>query len=296
MKTNNFLKVFFIFASAIIMLISCNSRPSNENPNDDGTLSKSQGTTVNSDQPLNVSVYLDLSDRLTRQMTPSQKDRDIEIVSNLCTIVKSHAVSQKILPSKDRIKVFFYPSPADSKIGLLSKDLEMDLSQCQPAAKKKELQTLSEKFKKSLEQIYQSTLASKQWIGSDIWGFFKKQVDAYCIKKGYRNIIVILTDGYIFYAPNKQNSGNAYNYILPQTLDVNDSKLMVARKGLEDLEVLLLEINPYNPQHQDKMEKILCDWFTEMGIKSNNIYIGETDQPSNTKLIIDNFMTRSEQE
>jgi hypothetical protein len=244
--------------------------------------------TVRSNKPLNISIYLDLSDRLERQMTPSQKERDIEIVKYLTEIVKNHAVSQKILPSRDRIKVFFYPSPNDSKIALLSQDLEMDLSKAQPAEKKQMLLDFQEKFTSSLTQIYDATMQYKNWIGSDIWGFFKKQVDTYCVREDARNIIVILTDGYLFYAPNKQKDGNNYSYILPQTLSDPNSGLIVSRQGLENLEVLLLEINPYDPKHQDQMETILQKWFSNMGVQK--IYVGETDQPSNTRLIIDKFM------
>jgi hypothetical protein len=120
------------------------------------------------------------------------------------------------------------------------------------------------------------------------WGFFKKQVDTYCIREDARNIIVILTDGYLFYAPNKQKDGNNYSYILPQTLSNPNSGLIVSRQGLENLEVLLLEMNPYDPKHQDQMETILQNWFSGMGVQK--MYVGETDQPSNTRLIIDKFM------
>ena len=140
----------------------------------------------------------------------------------------------------------------------------------------------------SLSQIYKTTLEQKNWIGSDIWGFFKKQVDTYCIKEDAKNIIVILTDGYIFDINNKQQEGDNYSYILPQTLQNPNSGLIVSRKGLEDLEVLMLEVNPYNPKHQDQMENILTKWFQGMGVQK--LYVGMTDQPSNTKLIIDKFM------
>lgn len=270
-----------VLVIALPFLIACGGGKSS-NENSDKT------ATVQSNKPLNISIYLDLSDRLERQMTPSQMERDIEIVKYLTEIVKKHAVSQKILPSRDRIKVFFYPTPNDSKTALLSQDLEMDLSKAQPAEKKQMLLDFQEKFTSSLTQIYDATMQDKNWIGSDIWGFFKKQVDTYCIRGDARNIIVILTDGYLFYAPNKQKDGNNYSYILPQTLSNPNSGLIVSRQGLDNLEVLMLEINPLDPKHQDQMETILQNWFTNMGVQ--NIYVGETDQPSNTKLIIDKFL------
>ena len=282
------MKAKFLYSSkyltmfVIVTLIACGSKGTNDND-------KGEEVQTNSAmKPLNISIYLDLSDRLERDMVPSQKDRDIEIVNYITEILKNHAVAQKILPSRDRIKVFFYPAPNDSKIDLLSRDLEMDLSKAQPAEKKPMLLEFQGRFSTSLSKIYDATLQGKNWIGSDIWGFFKKQVDTYCIREDARNIIVILTDGYIFYNPNKIKEGNNYSYILPQTLANPNSGLIVSRQGLDNLEVLMLEVNPLDLKHQDQMETILQEWFKGMGVQK--IYVGETDQPSNTKLIIDKFM------
>lgn len=284
MNTKNFLFSKNLLMAAILVFSACDGgNNTNRGSNEENVAIADQ-----SKRALNISIYLDLSDRLERQMIPSQKDRDIEIVNYMTEIVKNHAVAQKILPSKDRIKVFFYPTPNDSKIALLSKDLEMDLSKAQPAEKKQILLDFQDKFKASLTKIYDATLEGKNWIGSDIWGFFKKQVDTYCIREDARNIIVILTDGYLFYNPNKLRVGNNYSYILPQTLANPNSGLIVARQGLDNLEVLMLEVNPFDPKHQDQMERILQDWFGSMGVKK--MYVGETDQPSNTQLIIDKFM------
>lgn len=281
MNTKTFLSPIVLLIMALTILTACGGGKSSNS-------SDGKTATVQSNKPLNISIYLDLSDRLERQMVPSQKDRDIEIVNYLTEIVKNHAVAQKILPSRDRIKVFFYPAPNDSKIALLSQDLEMDLSKAQPAEKKQMLLDFQERFNTSLTKIYDATMQNKNWIGSDIWGFFKKQVDTYCIREDARNIIVILTDGYLFYAPNKLKNGDNYSYILPQTLSNPNSGLIVSRQGLENLEVLLLEVNPYDPKHQDQMETILQNWFSGMGVQK--MYVGETDQPSNTRLIIDKFM------
>lgn len=281
MNTKKIIPITVLLTIAFTLLAACSGGKSSNN-SDENT------ATAKSNKPLNISIYLDLSDRLERQMAPSQMERDIEIVKYLTEKVKVHAVSQKILPSRDRIKVFFYPTPNDSKIALLSQDLEMDLSKAQPAEKKQMLLDFQEKFNSSLTKIYEATMQAKNWIGSDIWGFFKKQVDTYCIREDARNIIVILTDGYLFYAPNKMKDGNNYSYILPQTLSDPNSCLIVSRQGLENLEVLLLEVNPYDPKHQDQMETILQNWFSGMGVQK--MYVGQTDQPSNTRLIIDKFM------
>lgn len=280
MKTVNY--VLIAIVALIGVLCGCTNGGKDNNSEDTTSIDTEKN------RALNISIYLDLSDRLTRNMVPSQMERDIEIVKHLTQIIKDHAVHQKILPAKDRIKVFFYPSPSDSKIALLSEDLELDLSAIEPAEKKGKLLHFQDKFEASLKEIYQSALNGKNWEGSDIWGFFKKQVDVYCCKEDTRNILVILTDGYLYHQNNKLQNGDAYSYILPQTLANQNSSLIVSRKGLDNLEVLLLEVNPYDPKQEDLMENILRNWLVGMGIKHQ--YIGETDQPSNTKMIIDKFI------
>lgn len=249
--------------------------------------------TTNVPKPINLSIYLDLSDRIKPDGSASlsQKEKDMAIVEYLTNYVKDKAVKEKILPCKDRIKVFFYPAPSDSKIAMLSEKLELDLGTTEMAAKKKTLIEFGGEFKSSMEQIYTSTINTSNWQGSDIWGFFNKPIDNYCIKDGYRNILVVLTDGYIFYAPDKRQDGDASNFILNQTLSNAHSKLLVGREDLpklDNLEVLMLELNPDPLSYQPKMEQVIMNWLKEMGVEK--CYVGETDVPSNTKLIIENFL------
>lgn len=240
--------------------------------------------------PLNISIYLDLSDRIKPDGTDklSQKDKDMAIVEYLANHIKERAIKMKILPSKDRIKVFFYPQPADAKIALLSNNLELDLGVTPPKDKKHKIKVLEQEFNNSLEQIYSSTITTGNWIGSDIWGFFNKPIDNYCIKKDYRNILVVLTDGYIYYGPDQRSNGSAHNFILPSTLRDQNSSLIPGRTGLENIEVLMLELNPNPAADQPKMEQVINDWLKEMGVQK--YYVGETDVTSNTKMIIDNFL------
>lgn len=240
--------------------------------------------------PINLSIYLDLSDRIKPNGTEalSQKDKDIAIVDYLANYIKDRAVKQKILPCKDRIKVFFYPEPSDAKVALLSEKLELDLGTTPMKEKKPRLISFTDEFKNSLEQIYSSTIQTSSWLGSDIWGFFNKPIENYCIKNGYRNVLVVLTDGYIYHASNKRTEGNCHTFVLPQTLKDKSSCLIVGRTGLEDLEVLMLELNPNPPTDQQKMEQVITEWLNNMGVQKH--YVGETDVPSNTKMIIEKFL------
>lgn len=52
------------------------------------TANNGESVDNNADKPLNITIYLDLSDRITREMQPSQKERDIAIVNKLVQCFK----------------------------------------------------------------------------------------------------------------------------------------------------------------------------------------------------------------
>ena len=213
---------------------------------------------------LNISVYLDLSDRLTRDLSPNQTYRDTAIVNYLVDYFKSQTLGPRILQSENKMKVFFYPTPQNSEISTMAEKLNVDMAEKQGMAKRQALEEMKDAFQTNLAHIYEETLEEGHWIGCDIWGFFQqKKVDNLCVRPNARNIVVILTDGYIYAADKVIKEGDAYSYILPQTLDT-DGVLIDNRKGGlkgKGFEVLMLEVNPYKQEHHDKMIKVLEDWF-----------------------------------
>ena len=244
-------------------------------------------------QSLNISVYLDLSDRLVRDLTPNQTYRDMAIINYFVDYFRNQTLGPAILKSENKMKVFFYPTPNDTEISTLAQGLSVDIGEKLGVDKRKALDEMKDVFQKNLARIYEETLKAQKWVGCDIWDFFSsKKVDDLCVKKGARNIVVILTDGYIFAENNKINEVKAYSYILPQTLAVEGSSLIDRRKGdlkNKNLEILMLEVNPYQPNQRDKMVKVLEDWFSSMGVEK--FVVAETDANlTNTQTIIKNFL------
>lgn len=247
--------------------------------------------------PVNISVFLDLSDRIDSTCNGgfpvSQMTRDTAIVSTLIDYFVATCVEHKISENRNHFQILFHPTPKTSDIAILADNLNIDMSKISNGAdKKKKLMEMKEIFSKGLTLIYEQTLRDRNFIGSDIWGFFcnkNAKVDDLCIRKGYRNIIVILTDGYIYYKPNMQQKGNSYNYILPSLIDnVSDLSLMAPRTGLDSLEVMMLEINPGKPVRQAKLISVLETWFKDMGVK--RYVVSEMGMPSDTRIVIDNFL------
>ena len=243
-------------------------------------------------RPLNISIYLDLSDRLVRDMQPSQVSRDTAAVGYILDYFKRQTMGPRILQSQNRLKVFFYPSPNSSDIATLAGELDINMAQLKGVEKRKKLESMKSLFQKNLSQIYNKTISEHEWIGCDIWDFFSsKKVDAQCIKNGARNILIILTDGYLYAANNKIKEGNAYSYILPQTLK-EEAPLIVRRKGLENLEVGVFEINPYSKEEGYKLILILENWLKNMGISEEHLVVAETDLPTNTQTLLKSFLEK----
>lgn len=242
-------------------------------------------------EPINVSIVLDLSDRLTRtNVSPSQVYNDTAIINYFIDYFIEYSKNQDVNKCRNKFQILFYPSPSDGNINNLSRDLCVDLSKTPNKEKRTKLLEMKSKIDETLDVILSKTLEAKKWEGSDIWDFFSnKQVDKLCIKKDYRNIVAILTDGYLYHVNHKIKEGNAYSYVLPQTLQ-NDGSLIVRRSDLKDIEIIMLEINPYNPNERDKLISVLQEWFINMGVEESNISLNETDVENRTETIIENFL------
>lgn len=290
-------KKFFLIAMAgmllanIFICTSCIDKDKGGNDKDEQTDTKT---------PVNISVFLDLSDRLdsTRNgdFPVSQMARDTAIVNALVDYFVATCVKHKITENKNHFQILFHPTPKTSDIASLAANLNIDMSKIStPADKKKRLIAMKDDFSRSLSQIYEQTLRDRVWIGSDIWGFFcnkNAKVDNLCLRKGYRNIMVILTDGYIYHEDNVQQDDSSYSYVLSNLIDnVPDLSLMAPRKGLDSLEVMMLEINPGKPVMQSKLISVLEAWLKDMGVK--RYVVSETGMPSDTRTIIDNFLTEN---
>lgn len=292
MKTKNLI----IGLIATIAFTSCGGSGSkNAKPISD----VAESTVSQSGKPLNISIYLDLSDRLKRNLTPSQKERDLAIVGHIADYFRAQTVGPKILQSKNNIKVFFYPAPNSSDIATLAEDLCIDITKFNGVEKRVVLDgdanqgkpSLKERFNKNLSAIYDKALDAKEFPGCDIWDFFSnKNVDTQCIREGFRNILVVLTDGYLYDEKHKVQRGDSLSWVTASSLRNPKTALIVNRKGLDDLEVRILEVNPTDINHRDHLVSVLENWLKGMGVKKENITVSETGLPINTQTIIDSFL------
>lgn len=261
-----------------------------------------QSTSVNnSAKNLNISVLIDLSDRIDPEKNPNPTmeyfQRDIEYIKAIDKGFLDHIKGKKVIQLNDQMQVFFNPEPSDPKMNDLTKKLKVSFDK---STTKDNINLVESQYSSLPLQIYQSAIKDKQYVGSDIWDFFKNKVKDYCMKDDHRNILFILTDGYIYHKDSKFSEGKKTSYLTPELikslkLTSSDFKMKIQDNGLgfikanddlENLEVVVLGINPVkgNPFEADIIKEYWENWFKEMKIKKYQIK--SADLPSNLEPII----------
>ncbi|WP_250630043.1 hypothetical protein [Rhodoflexus caldus] len=291
--------ILFTLAS-MLFFASCGSSEQKQETSD------TQPSAAPKDKQYNITILLDLSNRLIRSVQPSQKERDIEAVKQILGVMRSHLSGKGTYKSKDKIRVIFSPAPADPNINSLAKKLSVDFSKLDNGSKRDAYKSMEDNFATSLSEIYDLTLQSQKWVGSDIWRFFKYDVRELCIDRNpdYENILVVITDGYLYHVQSKDRVNNRTAYIpdwflkkeglsnnpkWEQKFKEQDYGLISINQKLDNLSILMLEVNPVDSQKNDEdiIRAYIAKWFDEMQVSRYSIY--NTDLPQNTANRIENF-------
>ncbi|GAA4204877.1 hypothetical protein GCM10022289_23520 [Pedobacter jeongneungensis] len=252
-------------------------------------------------QNLNISFLLDLSDRIDPKKNPGIYQRDLQYIKSVQKAFTNHVKGKKMLLLKDQMQVFFNPLPNIPNINQLSQQLKVDFN---PKTSKKDFVDIDKFYTDNPAKIYQRAIKDGNYVGSDIWRFFKNNVREYCIKPDHRNILVILTDGYMYHKDSKINVGGKSSYITPQFLSIkklttadyqsimkkNNLGFIAFPYNLKELEIMVLGINPSvkNPYEEDVIKQYWADWFKAMKVKKFELRI--TDLPSSLDPIIESFI------
>jgi hypothetical protein len=301
------MKKIFVFTIVASILFSCANEPKkNEITNkvkESSTLIKNIRTAN-----LNISILLDLSDRIDtiKYNNPSMQfyKRDVGYLKSVAEGFSNNISHKKSRHLDDKIQLYFDPEPLNPEINDLSNQLKFHVTRNNGTLDY--INKISETYSFSGLKIYEQALKDANYVGSDTWGFFKNKVQDYCIDDNYRNILVILTDGYIFYEDSNLNEDNLSTYITSQKIrnkNLNTVKwksLMESQnhgfipidQDLSNLEVLVLGINPSsaNDYDYDILKKYWSDWLLKMGVTKDNFAFKTAELPSNMDKIIKAFI------
>lgn len=266
--------------------------------------------TTSTDKQLNLTILLDLSDRIDPKKNSAQPEhyqRDSMLINYFTSYFIDQMRAKGTYMAKGKLRVMFYPAPADPGINQTAQKLNVDLSKLDVKGKKDVYESMQSTVASGINSVYNRVISQASWPGSDICRFFNRDVNYLAIDSDphYRNLLVIFTDGYVYHPDSKEKKGNRYSYILPELLDQyklrnnnawseeidkQDFGLISNRADLDQLEVLVLEVNASEKHKNDEeiIRKILGKWFTEMKVKKWEIF--NSDLPANTEHKIDRFL------
>ena len=252
-------------------------------------------------QNLNISFLLDLSDRIDPKKNPGIYQRDLQYIKSVQKSFINHVRGKKMLLLKDQMQVFFNPIPKITDIDQLSQSLKVDFN---PKTSKKDFLNIDKIYTDNPTKIYQRAIKDGNYVGSDIWRFFKSNVQQYCIKPQHRNILVILTDGYMYHKDSKIEVAGKSSYITPQFLSLkklttanfpavmrkNNLGFITFPYNLKGLEIIVLGIKPSvnNPYEEDVIKQYWTDWFKAMKVKK--FELRTTDLATNLAPVINDFI------
>ena len=304
---------YLIILALAFILTSCKNDSKNENI---GEVASTPKYTPNSDCPdylakekhnnLNISVLLDLSDRIE---APKTIEKDTAYLKSLAEAFIQHIDGKKSILLEDRMQLFFNPEPSSSKINEIAERLNIVFTK---DASVNLINDTKELYSEKPYELYELAKTDangekSNYPGSDIWRFFKDNVRDYSIDNCHRNVLVILTDGYMYYEKTQMTEGNRTSYLTPNSLkrlnliksswkaemEEKDLGFIPANQNLENLEVLVLGINSLNdenPYAPDIIEAYWSKWFEEMGITKDRYKIKQAVIPSSMEKVISDFI------
>lgn len=293
-----------VFISLVILNIACGGNDSKEVKE----TSKKDSNEVVKKTDLNnwnVSFLLDLSDRINPEKYPNESldyyKRDVGYINSVAQVFSSHLGTKKNRSMNDKIQLYFDPEPLNSEINSISKKLKYHVTKGNVTLDL--LDEIKNTYANSPIEIYNLAIEDGQYVGSDTWKFFKNKVKDYCVDEAYRNVLIILTDGYIYHESTKIREENLSTYITPETIrsnHLNDSKwktkldegnfgFIPLDLDLSNLEILVIGINPdvKNPYEEDVIKAYWTTWFEKMNVKK--FEIKNADLPSNMEKVIKDF-------
>ncbi len=297
------MKTTFKILSLVLITFLFNSCKNNEEEK------KTKKVITDASNNLNISILIDLSDRIspTKYPNPTMEyyRRDVGYINSVAETFTNHVRSKKVILAHDKIQLFFDPPPFNPEINKISKDLKIVIDK--KNVSKELINETKTTYANSPLTIYQLAIKDNNYVGSDTWKFFKNKINDYCIEDNYRNILVILTDGYIYFQNSKMKEENLTSYLIPKIIRTsklnksNWSEIMTnqklgfipANKDLSNLEILVLGINPdpKNPYEEEVIKAYWSHWFEKMKVKRYEIR--NTDIPSNIDKVIKDFIIKN---
>ncbi|GAA4237542.1 hypothetical protein GCM10022291_24560 [Postechiella marina] len=301
------MKYSLIRISILFLILGVSSCKNDTEKTDSGKSEKQFKLLKNKiSQNLNISFLLDLSDRINPKKYPNNAMeyylRDVAYIKSVSEAFDAHLRGKKVRAMDDKIQLYFDPEPKNQNINKISNNLRFNVNRTNVTLET--LDEIKDNYASKPIKIYDLAISDNKYVGSDTWRFFKTKVKDYCIEPNYRNILVVLTDGYIYHKDSKMKEDNLTTYLTPQVIrsfnldnkDWQDTMVsqgfgfIPASEDLSNLEILVLGINPdkKNPYEEEIIMDYWSNWFDAM--KVSKYEIKTAGLPTNMDNIIKEFI------
>ncbi|RLJ99532.1 hypothetical protein [Tenacibaculum discolor] len=294
-----------IVTLVIILAYSCSNKKEKD-PIAEVSKEVRSTSKIKSKENLNISIVLDLSDRINPKKYPEPSmefyQRDLGYIESVAKTFENHIRGKRTNKINDKIQLFVEPAPSDSELNQKIATLKTQFDKTN--ATKDEILKTSKKYTEICNNIYETAITDDSYVGSDIRGFFKNKLQDYCVEEGYKNVVVVLTDGYVYHKDNLTKEQNRTSYLVPKTIrnfklnkgnwkekfQSKDYGFLPLHKNLENVEVLVLGVNPNkkNPYEEDVIKEYWKKWLTEMNVKK--FQIKRADLPIHINDVINDFI------
>ncbi|AZJ35539.1 hypothetical protein [Tenacibaculum singaporense] len=294
-----------IVTLCIILTYSCSNKKEKD-PVAEVSKEISSTSKKKSKENLNISIVLDLSDRINPKKYPEPSmefyQRDLGYIESVAKTFQNHIRGKRTNKINDKIQLFVEPAPSDSELNQKIATLKTQFDKTN--ATKEEILKTAKKYIEICNNIYETAITDDKYVGSDIRGFFKNKIQDYCVEEGYKNVVVVLTDGYVYHKDNLTREQNRTSYLVPKTIrsfklnkgnwkekfQSKDYGFLPLHKNLQNVEVLVLGVNPdkKNPYEEDVIKEYWKKWLTEMNVKK--FQIKRADLPIHINDVINDFI------
>src|SRR5690554_3949994 len=212
-------------------------------------LSNLQASSVNENStlikrdPINYTIILDLSDRV---LNDNQLPYDIEQIKTMFNKFKQTAKQNLIITSKDRFIVKIIPqknSPLD--VNYYENVLQLRFDQISIKDKNNRLNQLEDELPGILKRLKSEALYGKKnsdYAGVDMWLFLKENQENLAFP-GYKNTIVIMTDGYLDFESYAHVMKNGNRFTSTKFISKLNSDSWKTDADDKDLGILPVSIN-----------------------------------------------------
>lgn len=272
---------------------------------------------------INLIVVPDLSNRIIDTINNPDQVKNDTILLNA---IWKNFVSQVRLKmdSKDRLVLDVTDEDqAGGSFRTIANQLIFDLSEHQNKSNRVYFDNVGDRFSQNVARLY--SLASKKPLGADYHYYFEqrlpKLIKKSTLKDNYRNILLIITDGYLESEDKKRTGIWAYTGTFKQRTNVSN-QLKNGKSYTEalslikpipdcpthfsDLEVLVIEVNPrtkrsVHERHDNGtvhdftiMKSLWSNWFRMIGIKNteSEFFIRRNDATDITIKQIEEFLNK----